>query len=206
MTSNLNVLWTPGMTLESTEKQIILAAIKYFRGNKTMTSQALGISIRTLEVRLEKYDKEDRSAETAILEQRAKELAQAEKNRQDAETKITTDMRNDRLSGNKSAVAEVHERMKRERAEREQRKIEKHAASIAAAAALVNGASGQGVSSKATGASASFQNGHDAEEGLHLEPASKTPTQHAMSVSVGAKVQSMSPKNTHSLNPAKRSR
>lgn len=53
------VQWSPGVSLEQMEKQIILAAFRFYRGNKTTTAQSLGIAIRTLDSRLEKYEKDD---------------------------------------------------------------------------------------------------------------------------------------------------
>jgi hypothetical protein len=54
------ILWSPGVSLEAVEKMVILKAFNHFRGNKTTTANALGISIRTLDHKLEKYalDKE----------------------------------------------------------------------------------------------------------------------------------------------------
>lgn len=53
---SVNVNWVPGITLEEMEKQCILAAFRFYRGNKTTTAQVLGIAIRTLDNKLEKYD------------------------------------------------------------------------------------------------------------------------------------------------------
>lgn len=50
------VFWSPGVTLEAIEKQVILNAFRFYRGNKTQCSISLGISIRTLENKLEKYE------------------------------------------------------------------------------------------------------------------------------------------------------
>lgn len=47
--------WQPGITLAIAEKQIILAAYRFYHGNKTRTAQALGVAIRTLDARLEEY-------------------------------------------------------------------------------------------------------------------------------------------------------
>lgn len=50
------VIWTPGMTLDQLERRVILQGFKFYRGNKTMTAQALGISVRTLDNKLELYE------------------------------------------------------------------------------------------------------------------------------------------------------
>ena len=57
MMANLN--WQPGMSLELVEKEAILQAFRFYRANKTTTASALGISIRTLDAKLEKYATDD---------------------------------------------------------------------------------------------------------------------------------------------------
>jgi len=61
MTDNM-IQWSPGMTLDFIEKQTILAAFRHFRGNKTATATSLGIAIRTLDNKLEKYQQDDKEA------------------------------------------------------------------------------------------------------------------------------------------------
>ncbi len=48
-------VYTPGMTLETLEQQAILAAYSFFKGVKTTTAQSLGISVRSLSDKLERY-------------------------------------------------------------------------------------------------------------------------------------------------------
>lgn len=55
----INLNWQPGMNLEIIEKSAILQAFRFYRGNKTATAQALGIAIRTLDHKLEKYATDD---------------------------------------------------------------------------------------------------------------------------------------------------
>jgi hypothetical protein len=50
------IIWSPGVTIEAIEKQVILAAFRFYRGNKTATANALGIAVRTLDNKLEKYE------------------------------------------------------------------------------------------------------------------------------------------------------
>lgn len=64
---NEMIVWSPGVTLEGIEKQVILKAFRFYRGNKTVTAQSLGISIRTLESRMEKYEQD------GIAQKRAEE-------------------------------------------------------------------------------------------------------------------------------------
>lgn len=54
----LNVNWVPGITLESMEKACILQALKFYRGNKSQTAVALGVSVKTIDNKLEKYEKD----------------------------------------------------------------------------------------------------------------------------------------------------
>lgn len=54
----MSITWSPGMTLSSMEKMIILEAFKFFRFNKTATSSSLGIAIRTLDNKLDQYNQE----------------------------------------------------------------------------------------------------------------------------------------------------
>jgi hypothetical protein len=49
------VYWIPGMTLEALEKICILKAYSFYKNNKTITANSLGIAIRTLDTKLEKY-------------------------------------------------------------------------------------------------------------------------------------------------------
>lgn len=59
------VTWTPGMSLESVERQVILAAFRHYRGNKTATAQSLGIAIRTLDNKLAQYEGDDKKEKLA---------------------------------------------------------------------------------------------------------------------------------------------
>lgn len=76
------IVWSPGVTLESAEKEIILYAFRYYRGNKTVTAQALGISIRTLDNKFEKYQKEvdDENVRKTEHERNAKEFLERQRN------------------------------------------------------------------------------------------------------------------------------
>jgi hypothetical protein len=46
------------MSLDAIEKEAILQRLKFHNGNKTATANSLGIAIRTLDAKLEKYEKE----------------------------------------------------------------------------------------------------------------------------------------------------
>lgn len=51
--------WAPGITVEIAEKMVIQQALKYYRGNKTQTAGSIGIALRTLDSKLEKYKADD---------------------------------------------------------------------------------------------------------------------------------------------------
>ena len=47
--------FTVGSTLEDVERELIYAALRYFGGNKQRAAQSLGISLKTVYNRLNKY-------------------------------------------------------------------------------------------------------------------------------------------------------
>jgi hypothetical protein len=62
--------WSPGVTIEQLERQAIFMAFKHFHFNKTATANSLGISIRTLDNKFDKYAKEDKAANEADIERK----------------------------------------------------------------------------------------------------------------------------------------
>ncbi len=50
------IVWQPGRSLEEVEKDVILAALRFYHNNKTHTARSLGIAARTLDNKLEKYN------------------------------------------------------------------------------------------------------------------------------------------------------
>ena len=52
--------WQPGTSLDAAEKAIILKAYAFYKQNKTQTAQSLGIAIRTLDTKLERYEHENK--------------------------------------------------------------------------------------------------------------------------------------------------
>lgn len=48
-------MWCVGMTLDDVEKEAIVKAYKFYHGNKTQTAKSLGIAIRTLDAKLDRY-------------------------------------------------------------------------------------------------------------------------------------------------------
>lgn len=78
------VYWQPGMKISDVEKQIIKAALKFYKDNKTTTAAALGISAKTLYNKLDEYKVQDdelqRRAEKIQGHQQASFLAIQSKN------------------------------------------------------------------------------------------------------------------------------
>lgn len=68
------ITWSPGITLESIEKQVILKAFKFYRENAAQTAIALGVSDKTVRNKIEQYQKEEKDNELRAIEQREKEL------------------------------------------------------------------------------------------------------------------------------------
>jgi len=50
-------VWKPGATLEDIERNVIINALDFHKGNRTHTAKSLGISIRTLRNKLAEYRK-----------------------------------------------------------------------------------------------------------------------------------------------------
>lgn len=53
--------FNPNMSLEELEKLCIQHRMRWWKGNKTQTANTLGIAIRTLDAKLEKYGDDDRT-------------------------------------------------------------------------------------------------------------------------------------------------
>lgn len=65
------IIWSPGTRLDDIERQVILKAFGYYNKNKTATANALGIAIRTLDVKLEKYGADDAAVKAADEQRKA---------------------------------------------------------------------------------------------------------------------------------------
>lgn len=59
------IIWSPGVTLEAVEQQVIIKAYEYFKYNKSATARALGIVPNTLDSKLEKYEQQKRDIQSA---------------------------------------------------------------------------------------------------------------------------------------------
>lgn len=49
------ITWQPGMSLAQLEQEVIVAAVRFHEGNKSMAAQSLGISPKTIYNKLESY-------------------------------------------------------------------------------------------------------------------------------------------------------
>ena len=67
------IRWTPGTTLDDIEEQAIRMAFEFYRNNKTLTAESLGIAIRTLDGRLEKYERADQERELRRQQERSRD-------------------------------------------------------------------------------------------------------------------------------------
>lgn len=76
MMGNDLIVWSPGVTLESIERQVIQKAFDYYKGNKSATARALNIAPNTLNAKLEKYDTEGKEAERLAAEQKERDELQ----------------------------------------------------------------------------------------------------------------------------------
>jgi hypothetical protein len=57
------ITWSPGTSLEFIEKQAILIAYRFYRGDKAVTAQSLGISVPTLDKKLAEYLEDQKKEE-----------------------------------------------------------------------------------------------------------------------------------------------
>lgn len=75
-------IFYPGLTLESAEKIIIKEAFQFYRGEKKQTASSLGMSIKTLDTKLEKYEAEQADEDRRREEERFKrqEFIQRQRN------------------------------------------------------------------------------------------------------------------------------
>lgn len=69
-----HVIWSPGMSLEDIERQVIIAASSFYR-SKAATAAALGVSVKTIDNKFEKY-KADDDAKAAAVEERRRASAE----------------------------------------------------------------------------------------------------------------------------------
>lgn len=69
------IMWSPGVSLDDIERQVIQKAYQFYQRNKTATAVALGISVRTIDNKLERYALEAKEAEERNADARAARTA-----------------------------------------------------------------------------------------------------------------------------------
>jgi hypothetical protein len=74
-------MWSPGIRLDEVEKQVILKAFKFYGNNKTATANALGITPKTLGVKLDKYAQDAHREAQAREDNRVKRQAELDRAR-----------------------------------------------------------------------------------------------------------------------------
>ena len=50
--------WQPGVTLDEVERQVIMAALRFYYNNKSQAAASLGISVRTIQNKLQQYEQQ----------------------------------------------------------------------------------------------------------------------------------------------------
>lgn len=68
---NNHIAWSPGVTLDQIEKEVILRAFAHFHKNKSATAKALGITVKTLDNKFERYEEETKIQEAADEQRKA---------------------------------------------------------------------------------------------------------------------------------------
>lgn len=68
-----SISWGPGVTLESVTRFWCEKAVHYFKDNKAAAARSLGVDVRTLTAKLEKYAADDAEATRAQEERKQKE-------------------------------------------------------------------------------------------------------------------------------------
>lgn len=77
----MTINWTPGLTIDRAEQIIIEQAFRWYKNNKTQTSAALGISVRTLDNKLERYEQDEREQQRIRAEDERQRKIQFDRQR-----------------------------------------------------------------------------------------------------------------------------
>jgi hypothetical protein len=67
------MIFSPGMTIDGLEKELIQSALKFYQGNKTVTARSIGCALRTLDNKLAQYAEEERLSGVERDAERAKQ-------------------------------------------------------------------------------------------------------------------------------------
>ena len=123
-----DIIFASSGTLEQIEKQVIEMRFAQLRGNKSQTAVSLGISVRTLETRLEQYKNEG-----AIQDERKRQL---DKEREEQLTRMRGPFANPTLPGKSfeqlAQEARDAERIRDEKRERANYEVERRSRERAA--------------------------------------------------------------------------
>jgi hypothetical protein len=168
------VNWSPGVTLENVERQVILAAYRHFRSNKTQTAQSLGIAIRTLDNKLEKYQHDDKRHERT--------KSHAERQREEF---------NQRQRGDVAAINAAAN------------SPNQHLYNQAYNIKEESGEESRGLQDRTSAAEPNVENDNGSGEGEHGESAAEAAKELAMSMQVGKEVQSVSPTDATEVHKSK---
>lgn len=166
------LLWSPGVTLEDVERQVILKAHHYYKEVKTTTAAALGISVRTLDTKLEKYKTDE------VEEQKRRDAAMRERRDARERHRWGTEAR---APGELDAEEQVENENEKRRQQFAKERAEGRRPSIEVA--------GRAPESATNGT----PGGDEANAGVHVEPAPGTPAKPAMSVRERDEVQKVLP-------------
>ena len=60
----MQVLWSPGQTLKSVEKEIIETAMRFYGNDKNKVADSLKISVRTVQNKINEYEDEKKNTQT----------------------------------------------------------------------------------------------------------------------------------------------
>lgn len=65
--------WNIGMTLDDAEKEIINECLRFFGNNKSQTARALGISLRGLDGKIERFNLKGKNEDTSTISNEQKD-------------------------------------------------------------------------------------------------------------------------------------
>jgi len=101
----MQVIWQPGMKLADVEKIVIERAYSFYKNNKSQTAIALGIAVRTLDSKLEKFSiNKEPAAERD--ERRRKETARKLHEMRNGKVKSIPQIEKQQKTKSKTKVAE----------------------------------------------------------------------------------------------------
>lgn len=70
----MKLIWSPGMSIDQVEQELIEYSMRMFAGDKKKVAEAVGISLRSVEYKLKRYEQKRQADED-------KEIADFERSR-----------------------------------------------------------------------------------------------------------------------------